>query len=85
MEKVASQVSVRAVAGIEKCAVIDYKGDSSNPALQTDGVNFEGIWTLSDDLDLNRLTTNNVASMLKVTTFVITYCDYSVATKIVDA
>ncbi|XP_024394449.1 DNA-directed RNA polymerase I subunit 1 [Physcomitrium patens] len=66
VEKVASQVSVRAVAGIEKCAVIDYKGDSSNPALQTDGVNFEGIWTLSDDLDLNRLTTNNVASMLKV-------------------
>lgn len=68
MEKVASQVSVRAVTGIEKCAVIDFKGNASNPALQTDGVNFEGIWMLSDDLDLNQLTTNNVASMLKVST-----------------
>ena len=68
MEKVASELAVRAVTGIEKCAVIDFKGNSANPALQTDGVNFEGIWTLSDDLDLNQLTTNNVASMLKVTT-----------------
>lgn len=66
VEKVAMHVTVRAVAGIEKCAVIDFKGDAATPALQTDGVNFEGIWMLADDLDLNRLTTNNIASMLEV-------------------
>lgn len=53
LQKVASQVSVRAVSNIGKCAVIDYKENSSCPALQTDGVNFEGIWMLFDDLDLN--------------------------------
>ena len=66
VEKVAKLVTVRAVTGIEKSAVIDYKGDPNTPALQTDGVNFEGLWMLADDLDLNQLTTNNIASMLQV-------------------
>jgi hypothetical protein len=66
VERVAKLVTVRALAGIEKCAVIDFKGDPNRPALQTDGVNFEGLWMLSDDLDLHHLTTNNIASMLQV-------------------
>lgn len=63
VEKVAKQVTVRAVSGIERCAVIDLKG---TPALQADGVNFEGLWALEEDLDLNRLTTNNIVAMLQV-------------------
>ncbi|BBN13954.1 DNA-directed RNA polymerase I subunit RPA1 [Marchantia polymorpha subsp. ruderalis] len=71
VEKVAKQVSVRYVKGIDKCSVIETK-DKKNPdgpplyALQTDGVNLEGFWALHDDLDVNNLTTNNIATILRV-------------------
>ncbi|KAL2622234.1 hypothetical protein R1flu_002439 [Riccia fluitans] len=71
VEKVAKQVSVRAVKGIDKCSVIETK-DKKNPdgpplySLQTDGVNLEGFWALHDELDVNNLTTNNIATILRV-------------------
>ncbi|CAM6104025.1 unnamed protein product [Calypogeia fissa] len=71
VEKVTKQVSIRSVKGIEKCSVIEHK-DPKNPkaqpghALQTDGVNLEGMWALQDELDVNHLTTNNIAVILKV-------------------
>ncbi|KAL3691839.1 hypothetical protein R1sor_005490 [Riccia sorocarpa] len=71
VEKVAKQVSVRAVKGIDKCSVIETK-DKKNPdgpplySLQTDGVNLEGFWALSDELDVDNLTTNNIATILRV-------------------
>lgn len=65
-EKVAKNVFVHSVSNIDRCSVIDYNGDSNIPALQTDGINFQVLWMLSDELDINRLTTNDINAMLKV-------------------
>lgn len=66
VERIAKKVTVRSVHGIDRVSVIEYKGDPTTPALQTDGINFEGLWLLADDLDLNRLTTNSISSVLEV-------------------
>ena len=58
------------LAGIEKCYIIDGPKDPSNPdaqpppALQTDGISFQGAWSNDDILDVNRITTNDVGSIL---------------------
>ncbi|KAJ7566178.1 hypothetical protein O6H91_02G091400 [Diphasiastrum complanatum] len=66
VEKVVRRVTVRSVPGIERCSVIDYKGNSNRPALQTDGASFQGFWEIGEELDLKELTTNSVAAMLQV-------------------
>lgn len=35
------------------------------PRVQTDGINFEGVWAHADLVDVNRITTNDVAAMLR--------------------
>lgn len=65
-EKVAKNVFVHSVSNIDRCSVIDYNGDSNTPALQTDGINFKVLWMLSDELDIDRLTTNDINAMLEV-------------------
>ncbi|KAI5064715.1 hypothetical protein GOP47_0019410 [Adiantum capillus-veneris] len=66
VERVAKQVSLRSMEGIDRVSVIDYNGDVGTPALQTEGINFEGLWSMSDDLDVNRLTTNSIAAVLEI-------------------
>eukprot|EP01018_Ginkgo_biloba_P016660 Gb_34944 [translate_table: standard] len=65
-ENVAKKVFVRSVSNIDRCSVIDYNGDPNVPALQTDGINFKVLWMLGDELDLTRLTTNDINAMLEV-------------------
>ncbi|EFJ17302.1 hypothetical protein SELMODRAFT_233747 [Selaginella moellendorffii] len=65
VEKVLKTVTVRRMKNIEKCNTIELNGKPENPALQTDGVNFWELWSLPDDvLDLNKLTSNDIAAML---------------------
>ncbi|KAH9297471.1 hypothetical protein KI387_029153, partial [Taxus chinensis] len=64
-ENVANQIFVHSVANIDRCSVIDYNGDPNVPALQTNGVNFKALLLLSDELDLARLTTNDIHAMLE--------------------
>lgn len=66
VERVAKQVTLRSVNGIDRVSIIDYKGDAAMPALQTEGINFEGLWSLADDLDVNRLTTNSIGAILEI-------------------
>lgn len=37
---------------------------SEGPKVQTDGVNFEGVWALADLADVTCITTNDVHAML---------------------
>ncbi|GLJ25883.1 hypothetical protein SUGI_0496070 [Cryptomeria japonica] len=64
-ENVAKQVFVHSVSNIDRCSIIDYNGDPNIPALQTDGINFKALLMLGDELDLARLTTNNINAMLE--------------------
>mgnify|MGYP000261700804 FL=1 len=57
---------MRSVNGIDRVSVIDYKGDATIPALQTEGINYEGLWLMADDLDVNKLTTNSIGSVLEI-------------------
>ncbi|KAH7314988.1 hypothetical protein KP509_21G029700 [Ceratopteris richardii] len=66
VERVARQVTLRSLDGIDRVSVIDYNGDTSIPALQTEGINFEGLWSMCDDLDINRLTTNSIGAILEI-------------------
>ena len=58
-------------AGIEKCYVIEGTKDPAAPevqpppAVQTDGINFVGAWSFDDTVDINRVTTNDVGSILR--------------------
>lgn len=58
-------------AGIEKCYVIDgvkdpaVADDEPPPAVQTDGINFVGAWSFDDAVDVDRVTTNDVGSILR--------------------
>ena len=58
-------------AWIEKCYVIDGTKDTARPdhepppSVQTDGINFEGAWSFDETVDVNRLTTNDVGSILR--------------------
>ena len=36
-----------------------------SPAIQTDGINFEGAWSADHTLDVDRLATNDVGSILR--------------------
>lgn len=59
------------LAGVEKCYIIEGPKDPANPsaaqppAIQTDGINFEDAWSADHILDVNRLTTNDVGSILR--------------------
>lgn len=57
-------------AGIEKCYIIDGPKDPNNPdtipppSIQTDGISFEGAWSNDGILDVDKITTNDVGSIL---------------------
>jgi len=63
VEKVAATTMVRSTPGIDKVYVVEGKG-GEGPRVQTDGINFVGAWEHSDLIDVNAITTNDVAAML---------------------
>eukprot|EP00252_Welwitschia_mirabilis_P027712 TRINITY_DN9582_c0_g1_i1.p1 TRINITY_DN9582_c0_g1~~TRINITY_DN9582_c0_g1_i1.p1 ORF type:complete len:452 (-),score=125.15 TRINITY_DN9582_c0_g1_i1:182-1399(-) len=65
-EKTAKKVYLQSVTNIDRCSVIDFNGDSNTPAVQTDGINFGAVWNLADELDVNRLTTNDINQVLQI-------------------
>ena len=53
------------VAGIERCYIVE--GDATAPTkVQTDGINFTGVWAHSDLIDVDNITTNDVGSTLRM-------------------
>ena len=47
-------------AGIQKT----YTMEGSPPTVQTDGINFGGIWPHTDLIDIDQITTNDVSAVL---------------------
>ncbi|KAI8463429.1 MAG: hypothetical protein J3K34DRAFT_526989 [Monoraphidium minutum] len=62
-ERVAAACVVRQVPGIERVHVLE--GEKGGPPrIQTEGINFVGVWEQASLLDVDRLTTNDVHAML---------------------
>eukprot|EP00898_Chlorokybus_atmophyticus_P009008 jgi/Chlat1/9108/Chrsp97S08381 len=63
VERTAASVSVRSTPGIGQCYVVQ-TADTQQPAVQTDGVNMEGVWLHDDVVDTERITTNDIGGVL---------------------
>ncbi|KAJ3679103.1 hypothetical protein LUZ60_017114 [Juncus effusus] len=63
-QRTAKSIYIRRSQNIERCSVADPEKSDSLPTLQTSGINFEAFWELFDILDVNKITSNNVHSML---------------------
>ena len=51
--------------GIEKCYIVE--ADATGPIkVQTDGINFAGIWAHNDIIDVNQITSNDVGGTLRM-------------------
>ena len=62
-ERVAATSNLRSRKEIHKCYVL--KGRESEPfKIQTDGVSFETAWEFSDVIDINNVTSNDIAAVL---------------------
>ncbi|KAI3832171.1 hypothetical protein MKW92_038467 [Papaver armeniacum] len=72
-KKAAKNVYIRRPGTIQKCSAFEYKdpiyanekGYQGEPALQTVGVDFSAFWNLVDDLDVNRIVSNDVHAVLR--------------------
>ena len=64
VEKTVVSTTMRGLPGISKCYVLDAAARGEH-VVQTDGINIEGIWEHRDILDVDRLSTNSPAAMLK--------------------
>ena len=57
--------SRRCDVGIERCYIVE--ADATGPTkVQTDGINFTGVWAHSDLIDVDNITTNDVGSTLRM-------------------
>lgn len=52
---------VRSSRGINRCFAVEKDGEV---CLQTEGVNFEKLWSMPNELQLSKLTANDVHSLL---------------------
>jgi DNA-directed RNA polymerase I subunit RPA1 len=64
VERVAATTIMRGVTDISKCYVLDAANRGGEHVIQTDGINIQGIWSHSDLIDVDKLTTNSPAHML---------------------
>lgn len=62
IEKQIEVTYVREVEGIGKCHVNEDKG---NVNVMTEGINFMEIWNYDQEIDLNKIKTNDIFAMLK--------------------
>lgn len=63
-EKAAVQTAVRATRGILRASALEPVREGGPPRLQVEGMNLEALWARSEILDVNRLSTNDVAAVL---------------------
>lgn len=66
VEKVLAAVEVRHVPGIARAFVLEGEDSAGQIRLQTDGINFEGVFKYADIVDVDRITTNDVTAMLRM-------------------
>ena len=68
VERVAAGTIMRGIKDITKCYVLDASKGAGGGAqvVQTDGINIHGLWESADLIDVEKLTTNNPAAMLRV-------------------
>jgi len=62
---VASSTIVRSVKDISASYVVETKGSNKELTVQTEGCNFAAAWELSDIIDVNRIKSNDVSSILR--------------------
>uniref|UniRef100_A0AAV1V183 DNA-directed RNA polymerase subunit n=1 Tax=Peronospora matthiolae TaxID=2874970 RepID=A0AAV1V183_9STRA len=68
VERVAKQVLVQCCPGISRCYLINQRiGElqEEKPCVQTEGLNFQEIWSFDDILDVNNLATNDIYQVLQ--------------------
>lgn len=63
-EHTAATTHLRSKTGITNCYVIRSRDDDSF-SIQTDGVSFETAWEFFDDIDVNKITSNDVSAVLR--------------------
>ena len=63
-QKTAKRVYVKESRNIDRCSVVEPKRSTDRISLQTAGVNFIAFWDLQDDLDVNRVVTNDIHAVL---------------------
>ncbi|KAL3142271.1 hypothetical protein ABBQ38_002614 [Trebouxia sp. C0009 RCD-2024] len=64
-ERVAVATMIRDTPGIERCYIVE--ADATGPAkVQTDGINFTGVWAHTDLIDVDNITTNDVGTTLRI-------------------
>lgn len=64
-ERVAAGTIMRGVDGISKCYVLD-ASKGGGQVVQTDGINIAGLWEHGDLVDVDKITTNSPAAMLRM-------------------
>eukprot|EP00891_Asterochloris_glomerata_P002925 jgi/Astpho2/2925/Aster-x1091 len=60
VERLLRHTMVKQVPGIQRT----YTMEGSPPTVQTDGINFGGIWPHTDLIDMSQITTNDVSAVL---------------------
>ncbi|KAK6941856.1 RNA polymerase Rpb1, domain 5 [Dillenia turbinata] len=65
-QKAAKRVYVKSSGNIDRCQVIEYRDGSNQkvPALQTAGVDFSAFWEMQEELDVNRVSSNDIHAIL---------------------
>eukprot|EP00887_Chlorella_sp_A99_P007931 scaffold12.g7931.t1 len=63
-EAAAAATLVRGVPGVARSYTLD-PGPDGRQVLQTDGINFRGVWECQDLVDCDNIVTNNPAAMLQ--------------------
>eukprot|EP00743_Colponemidia_sp_Colp-15_P005106 GILK01005496.1.p1 GENE.GILK01005496.1~~GILK01005496.1.p1 ORF type:complete len:1772 (-),score=385.89 GILK01005496.1:91-4842(-) len=66
IEKVATQVLIRSIQGIDKCFVIQQKKKdrTEETCISTEGVNFNAAWQHADRIDVNRIQCNDIGAIM---------------------
>lgn len=65
-EDIASTVDIRAVPGINRCALVKSSKSVAEPdTMQVEGQNLEELWKHPQVLNLNRLRSNDISAILR--------------------
>ncbi|RUS34142.1 DNA-directed RNA polymerase I complex large subunit Nuc1 [Jimgerdemannia flammicorona] len=66
VEKVCHDVIIHEIPGISRCfQYINPTENDKTKSLATEGVNLRGMWLYNDVIDVNKISTNDIAAMLR--------------------
>jgi len=65
-EDICHKTVIREIKGISKCYPIQNESENDKTKnLATEGVNLKGLWWFSDQIDLNKIYSNDIAAILR--------------------